>query len=283
MSNLVYCERCQTLLHTSFDISDPFILKTQLVMSHHALRGDGYALNVYLDRRRPTCPICGLSPDSSLFKGQPLSLLRRRLSCKLTLGAREMEFLKRHSLVHLRFDLRMMRNQPPSIAHYLFAHSALRHFALGGTLSLFNGAIGAIALANSETSQTIIQYLCEIVSQETGDMLHPHQIQADAFALREGSCVVVIMPAPTTIAGAYFVGIVTNATLEDEKIASASDKAINVLYFTLELAQEKYNFKRTMLGEWKHTNRKNYGYGPNPNLDDFVECVERVWISKIWE
>jgi hypothetical protein len=283
-NRLVACGVCQTLLHTNPDFSDPFALKTQLVASQIALEGDGYALNAYRDKGQPTCPICGFAPLDATFKGQPPFPTRSKLICKTNLEELQLEFSKRHARVHLATDKRGMRYPHQLTPHYLFAHYALRHFALAGSLSRYNAAIGAIALANSETSQSTIEYLCDLVNQESAEPLDPKQIKIDTFAIQDGTFIVATLPVPTFSTGAYFVGIATNAKLNDLDPAVGDDQT-RVLYFTLELAERRGRRERewTILGEWKPFDRKNYGYGPNPNLNDFLECVNLVWVSRLWE
>ena len=283
-SRLVTCEACRTVLHTRLDISDATVLKMQLMASQIALDGDGYALNTFRDNGRPTCPICGSSPTDATFKGQILPPPRRKLKCKTNLEELHLEFSRRHARVHLATDKRGVRYPHQLTPHYLFAHFALRHFALAGTLSLYNAAIGAVALANSETSQSTIEYLCDLVNQDSSEPLDPEQIKIDTFAIQDGTCIVATLPVPTFSTGAYFVGIVTNAKLNDLDPAVKDDQT-NVLNFTLEMAEKRGRREQewTMLGEWKPFDRKNYGYGPDPNFDDFLECVNLVWVSRLWE
>lgn len=276
---LIPCKQCRIPLHPDLFRVDPYLLKTQLTTSRHLLRGDGYALNAFRDLGKPTCPICGFQVEGAEFTGSPPYDLGRRLTCDIECSESELEFLKRHARVHLRSDLGMARGHVPS-KEYAFAHLALRHFVIGGTVSAFNHAIGAIALANPKTSNAAFQYLCEIVRDATGQSLSRDQFEVSAFETKGSACVVVKMPPPNEVAEAYFVGIVTNASLEKAENTSGET---DVLYFTLEMAEEQFNFPRTILGEWKYNDRRNYGYGPNANVEDFVECVETVWLSKIWQ
>lgn len=87
--------------------------------------------------------------------------MKRRIQCTYKIDSPCMEFLTRHTGVHLRQDWRMAKADPRHSfsAHYILAFSALKEFGLAGTLSIFNGAIGAIALSSNATSQTALKFV----------------------------------------------------------------------------------------------------------------------------
>jgi hypothetical protein len=276
MCALVICKHCGTPLLTTVTLERDS-LQAAFFMSSVALRGNGYALNVC--RSGPGgCPICGGYVDGI---GIPPPTLGARVECVGRLDEDSLEFLKRHAFVHLRHDLRMMSAGGRSLsAGYMFAYSALRHFALAGTLSVFNGAIGPMALLSKETSQEILKHLTDVVNEEMKSDLHPYRYSVDAFSIKGATCVVVTPPVPSGAPEPHLIAIVTGANITKADSAK-NESSHNVLYFSLEHSRVGGG-NRTILGGWTHDGRRNYGFGPNPVVEDFVACVERVWVSEIW-
>jgi hypothetical protein len=278
MAAFVECERCGIPLLTSLALTRQ-ALQSAYMMSNMVMRGHGYALNVCRSEKHG-CPICGAETP---WVGNPPPVQRRPFHYDGTLGEDRLTFLKNHASVHLRYDLRVvMANLRGFSPEYVFAYSALRHFALAGTLSLFNRAVGIAAILSPQSSIDCLRFLCELVNKETGSTLSPYRISVDAFEITGGLCATISFPVPARTAEAHIVGIVTDAKL-DTAAKGTADENTNVLFFSLERADPARGFPRTVLGQWFHEGRRNYGFGPNPTLPDFLECVERVWVSEIWK
>jgi hypothetical protein len=183
----------------------------------------------------------------------------------------------------------------------MFGHRALMHFALGGSLSVFGPAIGCIALLDPVPSGAAVGILADLVTRKgdidpsvlaldaksAGEQAQStpiaEAVSAHAYAVRDGSCVVVQMPPAETTPEPILVGIVLGADLATIESAEQVEKGTPLLYFTLERAEAAGGVERTMLGEWKPRERRNYGIGPRPDIESFVETIERVWVSGLWQ
>jgi hypothetical protein len=176
------------------------------------------------------------------------------------------------------------------------------HFSLAGSLSRFGCAIGCIALLNSSTSAKVVDALATLVkaADEPASMLDAElslfapdadprpplgQLTSVAgFTLQGGSCVVVTLPAPICVAEAHFAAIVVGDDLQSPDVLRLPRRDIPLLYFTLEKAEPNRETARTIVGEWTVRGaRRNYGYGCLPRVEDFVEVIERLWVSGIWK
>ncbi len=201
-----------------------------------------------------------------------------------------------HTSVHLKRDIqRISGSRGSRVAdNYLLAHRALMHFSLGGALSLFGPAIGCYALLNSSTSESVIRILALLVEKKgevdqsileklpkfnigkIPNSTLAESIIVEAFSIHDGSCVVVKVPHPNDFAEAYFVAIVIGINLETGDILKTPQENVPLLYFTLEKTDSYNGVERTIVGEWKiDGSRRNYGIGPNPNVREFVEVLEK--------
>ncbi|MFZ1010113.1 MAG: hypothetical protein WAN65_24965 [Candidatus Sulfotelmatobacter sp.] len=185
--------------------------------------------------------------------------------------------------MHVKLEAQWAKEKKETASSdYVFSYSALKHFALGGAISIYNNAIGLMALLSAETSIETLRFLCDLVNDEMAGSLSPYQISIDAFEIRHGTVVTVSMPFPSEIPEAYMIAIATNASLARASDQKEETAEINTLYFSLERAAPRLGYPRTMVGRWDRSSRKNYGDGPIPAVANFVECVERIWVSEIW-
>ena len=231
---------------------------------------------------------------------------RKRIACDIELDSEPMEFLKRHALVHVGVDWEMLSRQRRFSSHYLMAFSALRHFALGGTASIFNGAIGLIALLSSKTSNESLNYLCDLVAKETHTPLLPaDSFRVNGFEIQDGSCVVVTLPEPAEFPEAHMIGIVTDATLDapatgankrrwtrlvglftgaqtPARTVKLRGEKASVMYFSMERLNSRLKASEelsTRLARWDRMQRHDLGPGPIPTLERFVDVLERQWMA----
>jgi hypothetical protein len=206
---------------------------------------------------------------------------KKQIDCNYGLESRCMDFLKRHAEVHTRQDWARCKGDPRGVsfsARYLLAYSALKEFSLAGTLSVFNGAIGPLALASKETSKETLKFLCDLVAGETGETLPLEQFAVEAFAISNGSCVVVTFPPPKAAPEPYMVGIATDANLETATSAKPNDKQTIAHYFSLELTHDG----PPIVCGWQllgGSHRRNYQLRADPDVSRFVQAIERLWTS----
>jgi hypothetical protein len=343
MPSLFFCKKCDILLHTSMDLSEPLLLKAQIENSNAILGGNGYAINVLT--KDGSCPVCGFQANIS---GQNDNSTAFRISCNVKIQPEHWKFLFMHTSKHFSQDLRMITGGSKFnfSDRYLLAHCALRHFCLAGGLSHFGPKIGCQAILSNATSKLVIQTISLLVekkgdvnqsileilpeirtenssaspllkskfkfafkklfrfkNKKNEDNVRPvpeivshvnnkiipssslaESIFVDGFSIKGGSCVVIKVPPPLEFAEAYFVAVVIGSDLENTNNSKLPVKDIPLLYFTLESTDPFNGVKRTILGEWNaYGKRRNYGFGPNPNVEEFVKAIERIWVSGIWK
>jgi hypothetical protein len=296
MANQIECGRCGTLLHKSLDMEDAFVLKAQLQESHHLLHGDGYALNVI--RTGGICPICelrlefdGQDTTSASGSGVPPSEPRKTLTCPRILTEREASFVQRHSTVHLNQDA-SLNPRVVSSAEYALVHSALRHFVLGPGSSVLGHLIGLIGLLEPGRPCPAISHLCHAVELCTKKNVDSLAIAVSALEIRGGSCVVIQFSEPRNAGEAYMVALATGSRVDELDKVNIADIKEYPQFFTLERTRVSGNRPSpAMLCQWRSRNRddyynnarKNYGWGSLPVVSDFVDCVERIMVSGIWD
>jgi hypothetical protein len=155
--------------------------------------------------------------------------------------------------------------------HYHFAHRRLR--------VAFNTPERWVGALHSPERHAVIARLwndvtevCRIRGLPTS--LSPDGIKVHTARIQAYPTAIIEMIPPVARGEAYFIALVLRRIQID---AGASATELPPLaYYTLELGQREddESIPCTYLCEWKQDgSRRNYGFGPAPNLDDFVEAV----------
>ncbi len=150
--------------------------------------------------------------------------------------------------------------------HYVFAHYALRQIALSEPLRF-------LAIAASPEAEQFIDAILHDVAEHCGrktsfgaDAVRIHPTRVHTFP-----CAVIELPEPGEMAEAYMVAVVV-------PIDPASDEppdmdTVQARYFTLEKGFSMSNEPRTVLAEWDTSAHANYGDGPAPTVEAFVQAI----------
>lgn len=155
--------------------------------------------------------------------------------------------------------------------HYAFAHQALPQICAEDPLNFF-GLIG------SEKQREFIGHIWGLVCEHCD----PHEktaLRADDITVSTGRIgqypiIVFTMPPPQAITEAYFSGIVLEVDLD----TPAQDEEPRMRYFTLEYSIGFPDMQpKTVFAEWAGDSHRNYGAGPPPQMQAFVERIERMY------
>ena len=160
----------------------------------------------------------------------------------------------------------------PRDLHYYFAHHFLRDKVASNprrTLDDLSREKGSNYL---RIHWAMIELSAENLSEEdkliSTDVIECFPIEIDD----ECSGVVVQLPPPERMTEAYYIGIIV---WNPECYSSSGQTKDSYRYFTLELSRDGRT-KRTVMGEWEDERHSNYGKGPVPNIDDFVQAMLRL-------
>lgn len=204
--------------------------------------------------------------------------MRELVTCDYKLDPEYLDQMKRHAAVHVAEDWSKLRDNPPTShpARYLMAYTALKEFALVGTLGNLNRALGAIALLSSVTSMEVLKFLRDLVAEKTGQSLALDQFKIEAFEIKRGVCVVITLPMARYMPEAHMVGIVTDASFTNPSITNP-EREFSIHYFALEKdAFDAVLCGWQLIGENLH---KNYGVKVKPEVNDFVDACEKLWVA----
>jgi hypothetical protein len=155
--------------------------------------------------------------------------------------------------------------------HYHFAHRRLR--------VVFNTPERWIGALHSPERYEVIRQLWSDVTEVCraggeSTPLGPDSIKVHTARIQAYPTAIIEMIPPVARGEAYFIALVLRRIQID---AGASANELPPLaYYTLELGhrEDDESTPCTYLCEWKQDgSRRNYGYGPAPNLADFVEAV----------
>lgn len=155
--------------------------------------------------------------------------------------------------------------------HYAFIHRAFREASLHHPLAV-------LAVLASPRRDDFIQSLLDAVDK--GEGTDPPRdfsladIRVHCVRIgRNNPCAIIEMPEPRNPAEAYFAALLVKSSLSDDPTAEEFGKA-QIGYYVLERSAFLSEPTDTMLCEWtigdKHV---NYGKGPEPTLDAFVESL----------
>jgi hypothetical protein len=92
-------------------------------------------------------------------------------------------------------------------------------------------------------------------------------------SIRDFPTIVVAMPEPTGLGEAYFAAIVLKIELGTDEAPEKPE----ILYFTLEKGVHLDQSERTVVCGWTaDDSHLNYGDGPSPEIDGFIEAIEKL-------
>lgn len=165
------------------------------------------------------------------------------------------------------------RKQPPKgngpSPEYAVAHLFLRHMAL-------SDPVGFLAIVASPDAQKFFEGVLHDVAEMCG-----RSTNYDAGAIKrhgrriEGfPCAVIEFPAPEEMVGAYMVAAVALVDVSSGDLSDVGE--VKARYFTLEKGMPIASEPRTVLGEWTASTHSNYGDGPPPTVEAFVEAIRAV-------
>lgn len=169
---------------------------------------------------------------------------------------------------------------------YKFAHHHFREFVLRGYPEFFPKMLTGDSTQYVEEIWLMFKQMCDedgikftINLQDIAVNLY--YIETPRIS-KPVPCVVIKLTPPVTNTEAYFVAAVllpAQSAEGDRHIRGG----IETSFFALEAADSHENPTRTFLGEWVIDDSQpsgyqhiNYGVGPHPDIEEFVECVARV-------
>jgi len=159
-------------------------------------------------------------------------------------------------------------NSQPRPHHYVLGHVALRSLALENPLRFLSimGTPDADKFLNA-----VYQNLVESLKDEGPPDFTLNDVRYDRGKLGDWLCVVFTLPPPKEVTEVYFCCLAGHL---DQNDPNPTPESIKARWFTLEYGLTDDGGKRTVLCEWtKDGTHKNYGDGPEPTLDNFLQAV----------
>lgn len=153
--------------------------------------------------------------------------------------------------------------------HYTFAHGVIRDYVAAQHLEF-------ITLMVSPDRDNFAAWLWKQAERHVGSSISGLDTSLTAIVCREVSgypVVFIRLPPPTAIAEAICVAIVGIGAQEGE-----GEKYL-ARYILLEAGIDSNNNPRTVLCEWAAGVHSNYGDGPEPELEAFVQDVKGLLLS----
>jgi hypothetical protein len=159
-----------------------------------------------------------------------------------------------------------LQAERPHCHHYTFAHQALREAAFQEPYRLIE------VLRSSRATEFLVELWRRVDShcrmRGERSSINPAEIVVHPFDLAGRPGVVVEMPEPWFVTGAYFVALLLREGDPPEESP--------LLYFTLEKAVSLDETPRTVFGAWGPDGTHiNGGPGPEPTLKAFLTELER--------
>ena len=169
------------------------------------------------------------------------------------------------------FDFLNRKPAPPSeedgpSPDYAFAHYALREIALGDPLQF-------LAVAASPESTRFIGAILKAVEEQCGRRTSFNESSVTIHPTRVGDfpCAVIELPEPKEMAEAFMVALVVRIETSSEQPPAPDE--VDARYFTLEKGFSMSSESRTVLAEWSTEGHSNYGDGPAPTVQAFVDAL----------
>ncbi len=154
--------------------------------------------------------------------------------------------------------------------HYVLAHIALRKICLQDPMNFF----GTIASEHKdEFLKDVWQQVREHCDSEGEATFDISDVGFTTCSIKDYPTIVLAMPEPTGLGEAYFAAIVLKIQLDD---AERPEKP-EILYFTLEKSVHLDQSDRTVMCGWTaDDSHLNYGDGPDPGVDAFIEAIDKL-------
>ena len=159
-------------------------------------------------------------------------------------------------------------NDGPS-PEYALAHLALRHIALSDPIQF-------LAIVASPEADRFIDSIIKNVKENCGrkPSFDATSVKIATVRVNEFPCAILEFPAPNEIAEAFMVGVIVEIDSSSEQPTEI--ETTQARYFTLEKGYSDTNELRTVLGEWTEDSHLNYGDGPPPTVEAFVEFLSEM-------
>ncbi len=155
--------------------------------------------------------------------------------------------------------------------HYALAHIVLRQ-------RCFNDPIAFFLIMASPKQQEYMEKLWAYVRLQCDGMgmanFAIQEVKIDYFHFKGYPALLITMPPPQFTAEAYMVLIVLKIPIEKLDLQSEDAK---VGYYTLEKGINAMTAgDRTVLCEWSGESHLNYGNGPEPTSQSFINAVTGI-------
>jgi hypothetical protein len=154
--------------------------------------------------------------------------------------------------------------------HYQLAHVALRQICLHNPYGFFS------VMASPDRKKfldDIWSQICARCDPEGPASFTPDDLQIITSNINDYPTILIQMPEPLFSPEAYFVGIVLLVKMNDYAQHPPDPVA---RYFTLERGQSVSGGVWHVLCEWQDGRHCNYGAGPEPRRELFVEAVKML-------
>ena len=151
---------------------------------------------------------------------------------------------------------------------YILPHRALPQVALSDPLTF-------LALMASPDAMPFLENLARDIEARCGARLsYPaSEILCHRTRIHDFPCAILEFPEPREPVGAFLIAFVVEIMAGDALPGDRS--SVPARYFTLEKGVSLDGDPRFVLGEWTTDAHHNYGDGPQPSVDAFVETLER--------
>ncbi len=151
--------------------------------------------------------------------------------------------------------------------HYVLAHVALKQICFQNPLGFF-GLMGSPD--REEFLNDLWAQVCKNCDKEGQSSFSIDDVMIDTIRIGDYPAVLVTMPKPHHVTEAHMVCIVLMVPLADMK---QNGKVMKIHYFTLEKGATEEGQERTVLCEWDEDTHYNYGDGPDPTPEAFIETI----------
>lgn len=159
-------------------------------------------------------------------------------------------------------------HREPRDHHYVFAHQIVRDVCTHDPLQFF-------AVIGSPEREKYIEWLWQMTEKRIGMPVAdvaPGEMTVTTCRVKDSPTVVFKMPAPLASAEAHFIGVVLTGF---PQLADSKDAA-TFRYFTLEHGLNLDGTIRTVMCEWVQNSHHNFGDGPVPTVEAFIEAMEKI-------
>ncbi len=167
--------------------------------------------------------------------------------------------------------------EEPRDQHYVFAHIALRQIA-------FKNPAGCVGVLHSPDAMKFLTGLWEEVGKHCRDAAADAaggHIDGSTLGVRPARVgdfpsAIVSLPQPLAPTEAYFIALVLHVDLETLRGEAPPPENPALSYYTLERGVSLEGGGRTVLCAWNAEEAHlNYGDGPPPDFDAFVDAVRK--------